>query len=91
VDTSLQAAIQSFTDAGGIFIAAAGNSYNNNDTIPTYPCNFNTTNPRIICVAAHDSNNTLTKFSNYGQSVDISAPGMSINSTIKSNNYGTMD
>ncbi|MDR0859607.1 MAG: S8 family serine peptidase [Candidatus Peribacteria bacterium] len=90
-DTALSTAISDFTTAGGIFIAAAGNSENDNNSSPTYPCNFNQSNPSIICVAAHDSYNTLAYFSNYGNVVDISAPGVSIKSTIESDGYSNMN
>jgi subtilisin family serine protease len=35
----------------------------------------------VICVAATDSHDALTSFSNYGQSVDLAAPGLVIEST----------
>jgi hypothetical protein len=66
--------IKKFTDAGGIFVAAAGNAGSNNDTLNTFPCNFNRTNPNVICVAASNAVNQLADFSNYGQNVDIAAP-----------------
>jgi subtilisin family serine protease len=90
-DTGLQNAITAFTDAGGILITAAGNNNNNNDNTPIYPCNFNATNPNIICVAAHNDTNTLARYSNYGQHIDISAPGTNIHSTVKKDSYGNMD
>jgi subtilisin family serine protease len=81
-------AIKAFTDAGGIVITAAGNG--GVDATSTYPCNLSQTNTQVICVAAHDANNQLTIFSNYGNSVNISAPGENIWSTIKSNTYDNM-
>ena len=80
--------IQNFTNQGGVFITAAGNDKNNNNLQAVYPCNFNTSNANIICVAAHDSSNKLASFSNYGTSVNISAPGVNIYSTLSSNAYG---
>ena len=74
-------AINKFKNAGGLFIAAAGNDNNNNDSNPTYPCSYNLDN--IICVAATDQNDNLANFSNYGiNSVDVGAPGTNIYSTI---------
>ncbi|MDX9913042.1 MAG: S8 family serine peptidase [Candidatus Moranbacteria bacterium] len=63
--------IESFN---GIFVAAAGNNSNDNDTNPRYPCSYTSTN--IICVASSSQNDTLSSFSSYGSvSVDIMAPG----------------
>lgn len=71
-------AIKRFTDAGGIFIAAAGNDSTNNDGgVHTYPSDYDL--PNIISVAATDSNDGLASFSNYGpSSVDVGAPGANI-------------
>lgn len=73
-------AIQRFKDAGGIFVAAAGNSTADNDTTAQYPASYDLSN--IISVAATDQNDALASFSNYGAtSVDIGAPGRHILST----------
>ncbi len=63
-----------------LFVAAAGNNGSNNDSRPTYPASYNLDN--IISVAATDRNDQLASFSNYGQSVDLGAPGVSILSTV---------
>lgn len=74
---ALGTAIQNATDAGIVFVAAAGNSATNNDSSPFYPANYS--NPSIISVASTNSNGNLSSFSNYGAtSVDIAAPGSSI-------------
>ena len=80
---TIKKAIQSFTDEGGIFITAAGNNSNDNEaTIKTFPCNFSLSNPNVICVGASNENNQLaTNFSNYGNSINIAAPGTSILNT----------
>lgn len=71
--------------ADALFICAAGNSANNNDITPFYPCSLDI--PNIISVAATDSSDNLADFSNYGgTSVDIAAPGVDIYST-KHNTY----
>ncbi|MES2225344.1 MAG: S8 family serine peptidase [Patescibacteria group bacterium] len=73
-------AIQRFTDQGGIFVAAAGNSSGNSDTTPIYPAAYDL--PGIISVAATDQNDTLASFSNYGSTtIDLGAPGVNIAST----------
>jgi len=65
-----------------LFICSAGNEGLDND-VPdrSYPASYNLDN--IISVAAHDNNGFLANFSNYGEvSVDISAPGVDIFSTV---------
>jgi len=83
---ALKDAITASQNAGAIFVAAAGNSGTNNDTIPHYPSSYNTDN--IISVAATDNNDNLAYFSCYGPaSVDIAAPGVGILSTVPNNSY----
>jgi serine protease len=72
-----------------LFVAAAGNYASNNDVAPLYPCSYGVANE--ICVAATDTRDSLASFSNYGpSSVDLSAPGVSILSTLRGGTYGTM-
>ncbi len=75
-----QDAITRFRAAGGLFVAAAGNSTHNNDSSPSYPASYALDN--IISVAATDQDDHLAWFSNFGaQSVDVGAPGVNIRST----------
>ncbi|MCB0329941.1 MAG: S8 family serine peptidase [Bdellovibrionales bacterium] len=84
----LKNAIQRAGDAGVLFVAAAGNSTNDNDAKSHYPSGFNLSN--IIAVAATDQNDKLAWFSNYGAStVDVAAPGVSIRSTVPGG-YGSL-
>jgi subtilisin family serine protease len=74
-----------------LFVIAAGNNANDNDTNPMYPASFDFDN--ILAVASTDSTDSLSSFSNYGvTSVDIAAPGSSIWSTYKSSStsYASM-
>lgn len=73
-----------------LFIAAAGNDFgNDNDSNPIYPASYDLNN--IISVAANDEQDNLAAFSNYGlTTVDISAPGVDIYSTIPSNSYKSL-
>ena len=67
-----------------LFVVAAGNDGLSDDTTPHYPCNYGAAPdnlPNVVCVAATDSSDTLASFSNYGQSVDLAAPGVNIPST----------
>jgi subtilisin family serine protease len=75
-------AIQDFGNAGGLFVAAAGNDNNNNDgSVKSYPASYNL--PNVISVAATDFNDEITSFSNYGAtSVHVGAPGKSIFSAV---------
>lgn len=66
--------------AGAIFIAAAGNSYSNNDSNPAYPATYQIDN--VVSVAAIDNKGKKADFSNYGKkTVHIAAPGVNIYST----------
>jgi len=82
---ALQDAIERANKANILFVAAAGNDGTNNDTAPHYPSSYN--NANIIAVASITSSGALSSFSNYGAtSVDIGAPGSSINSTLPGRN-----
>ncbi|NDC38590.1 MAG: hypothetical protein EBZ48_11125, partial [Proteobacteria bacterium] len=73
--------------AGIIFVAAAGNESNDNDSSAAYPSGYEL--PNVVSVAAVDQEGNLASFSNYGaQTVDIAAPGVSILSTLPGGGYG---
>ena len=64
-----------------LFVAAAGNSGDNNDEKPVYPACLNLNN--LISVTFIDSAGELSSLSNYGtDSVDVAAPGEDIFSTV---------
>lgn len=85
----LEEAIQRASDAGIIFTAAAGNSADDNDKVPHYPANYDI--PNIVSVAAHTAQDHLASFSCFGkESVDITAPGKSILSTMTKGSYGVL-
>ncbi len=72
-----------------IHICAAGNNGQNADVRPHFPSGFDLDN--IVSVAAHDKNDALARFSNYGAvSVDVAAPGVDIYSTLPGGNYGNL-
>lgn len=74
-------AINRANTANILFVAAAGNSANNNDASASYPASYN--NPNIIAVAAINATGALASFSNYGATtVDIGAPGQAVYSTL---------
>jgi len=68
--------------AGAILIAAAGNSASNGYR---YPAGF----PEVIAVGATDSIDRKAYFSNFGENVDVVAPGVDIMSTLPNGNYST--
>jgi len=86
---ALQDAIVYARDRGVLFVAAAGNEYNNNDKKPTYPASYKVDN--VLSVAAINKNNKKASFSNYGLSVNVAAPGVSILSTVLNNSYKSYD
>ena len=65
-----------------LYVVAAGNESKDVDrpANASYPCALPQAN--IVCVAAHNSLDSIASFSNYGATaVDLSAPGTSIRST----------
>jgi subtilisin family serine protease len=84
---ALRDAIARADDAGILFIAAAGNEAVNNDASPHYPSSYD--NANIVAVASITSTGGLSSFSNWGaSSVDIGAPGSSIQSTLPKSSKG---
>ena len=84
--TSDYSIIELANEKGILVIAAAGNGGedgigDNNDYTPSYPASYDL--PNIISVAATDSRDVISSFSNYGPvSVDIAAPGSTVYSTL---------
>lgn len=66
----------------GIFVVAAAG--NDGTEALAYPCHYS----NVICVGAHDHTGYLADFSNYGNGVDIAAPGFWILSTIPHEDTG---
>jgi subtilisin family serine protease len=82
----LRHAIEEAGEKGVLFVAAAGNSARDIDTIPMYPAAYDLDN--IISVGAEDQNGNLAWFSNYGEiGVDLVAPGEKILSTVRNGGY----
>jgi len=78
--TTYQDAINSAIGRGTTVVVAAGNS--NADVSGFRPANCG----NVVAVAAVDSGSARASFSNYGAGIDVSAPGVSILSTL---NTGT--
>jgi len=87
---ALKDAIDSSGAHGMLFVASAGNSWNNNDANPVYPCSYVSDN--IISVAATNHNDNLADEGSWGSnwgptSVDLGAPGVNIYSLAPGNGY----
>ncbi|MCA1818134.1 MAG: S8 family serine peptidase, partial [Acidobacteria bacterium] len=84
-------AIRALSDAGILFVAAAGNGGgdgvgDDNFRLLEFPADYDS--PNVIAVAATDSNDSLTTFSNFSSRlVSIGAPGSGILSTTPNNTY----
>ena len=74
---SLKDVIEQSNANGALFVAAAGNDSNNNDSNPTYPATYDV--PNILSVAAINNKGAVASFSNYGRNkVHVAAPGVNV-------------
>jgi len=72
---ALDAACTNALAAGTLLVAAAGND---NANTPSYPAALSS----VISVAAIDQNKNKASFSNYGPTIALAAPGVSVYSTV---------
>ncbi|MBI4288675.1 MAG: peptidase S8 [Chloroflexi bacterium] len=72
--STLESAINYAWSKGAVLVAAAGND---NSSSPVYPASYD----NVIAVAATDPNDVKAFFSNFGDWVDVAAPGVDIFST----------
>jgi subtilisin family serine protease len=72
---ALDAACSNALASGTLLVAAAGNS---NVNTPFYPASL----PAVISVAALDQNKNKASFSNFGPTIALAAPGVSVYSTV---------
>lgn len=79
----LHDAIKYAFDHDVVLIAASGND---NTERPGYPAAY----PEVLAVAAVDEKKAKASFSNYGDYIDVAAPGVSIASTYPSNQYAAL-
>jgi hypothetical protein len=75
-----QETIDYATSLGALVVAAAGNSNTINEHFPSGYKN-------VLSVAATDEGDMKSSYSNYGYSIDVSAPGNSIYSTWQNDTY----
>ncbi|MCP5062884.1 MAG: S8 family serine peptidase [Ignavibacteriae bacterium] len=78
-----QEAIDHATSKGALVVAAAGND-NNADAF--YPASYKGV---LSAVATNSTNDQRASFSNYGNNVDVAAPGVGIYSTWLNDTYST--
>ncbi|GLX69145.1 S8 family peptidase [Paenibacillus glycanilyticus] len=79
----LHDAIKYAYDHDVVMVAASGND---NTDRPGYPAAY----PEVFAVAATDSANNKASFSNYGDYIDVAAPGDSIASTYPGSQYAAL-
>lgn len=82
----MASAIKTAQDKGSLFVVAAGNE---SASKASYPAYYTKTYKNMISVASTDPDDTLSSFSNYGDGVDLAAPGRNIQSTTPNNTYAT--
>jgi hypothetical protein len=79
--STLQSAVDYAWTKNSIVVAAAGNS---STSSPYYPAACD----KVIAVSASDENDLLAGFSNYGNWIDVAAPGTTIYTTQMGGSYG---
>ncbi|MFB6467161.1 S8 family peptidase [Cytobacillus sp. Hz8] len=79
----LQEAVQYAYDKNVVLVSAAGNDHTSQ---PSYPSAF----PEVLSVSAVTDDGNLADFSNFGDYIDVTAPGVSIPSTYFKNRYASL-
>ncbi len=85
---ALEEASDAANDAGSLLVAAAGNEGHparRGDTVG-YPANYES----VLAVASSTETDGISGFSSHGPSVEITAPGSNILSTVPGGGYGEM-
>ncbi|TCL45811.1 subtilase family protein [Thermolongibacillus altinsuensis] len=79
----LQEAVRYAYDRDVVLIAASGNDYS---AQPSFPAAY----PEVLSVGAVNPDGSLAEFSNYGDYLDVVAPGTEIPSTFVHNRYAAL-
>ncbi len=79
--STVQSAANYMRSKGGVVVVAAGN----NGALQTYAAEDS-----MLNVAATDSNDAKASWSNYGDAIDVAAPGVSIYSTTNGGGYANV-
>ncbi|MEB3284277.1 MAG: S8 family serine peptidase [Candidatus Sericytochromatia bacterium] len=82
----LEEALQYALDRDVVLVASAGNNNALND--PTSAPHLPSTHPGVIEVAATDDQDKKARFSNFGKTVSVAAPGVNILSTLPTYKVG---
>jgi subtilisin family serine protease len=80
----IASALTAAKNKGVLFIAAAGNE---SAAAASYPAYYSKTYDNVLAIASTDPTDGLSSFSNYGDGVNIAAPGRDILSTVPNNGY----
>lgn len=81
--TTENTAMTNFYNGGMLLVAAAGNAGNSSFS---YPASYSA----VMSVAAVNSSKARASFSQYNSQVEISGPGVSVNSTYKNKTYSSL-
>lgn len=84
---SIDEALSYAIERGTLVVAAAGNE----STDTSRCCPAHVTTPGMVVVSAGDSGHNKAYFTNYGESVDLMAPGVDIKSAVPGNAYKTLN
>jgi subtilisin family serine protease len=87
IDTALAEA----RSAGMLVVASVGNDDDSNPRFPSGASDEAGAGLGVLAVAAVDGVNRKAEFSNYGEHVSLTAPGVDITSTIPGGGYGRAD
>jgi subtilisin len=81
---TIKDACQYAADRGVLLVAAAGNDSSNVEG--SAPATYST----VMAISATDKNDDLASFSNYGDDIELAAPGVNIYSTYAGGGYDTL-
>ncbi|MFI4917265.1 MAG: S8 family peptidase [Phycisphaerales bacterium JB060] len=84
----IDAALAEARDAGMLVVASTGNEDDSNPRFPSGSSDESGSSLGVLAVAAVDDENRRAEFSNYGQHVSLTAPGVDITSTTPGDGYG---
>ena len=76
---------ETMEDSSILFVCSAGNNSENTNVNPLYPASYDL--PNVISVGSINGEGKLSYFSNYGNGVDVLAPGEEIKSTSTGEDY----
>ncbi len=81
---TMERAVADAYEAGVLLVASAGNSGSESVSFPAAYSN-------VIAVSATNNNDGFASFSSFGSEVELTAPGVSVLSTLPRNSYGSLN